>query len=122
MNSVHGLSDHSLVRRIAAAPCLHADAEARSRVADWLAEIADLPAGQALARLCATSAPLESLLAGLAAGSPPLWGPVRPSPQRLLSSLEHGPERRLAALLARGNRAIIAPHSDTEEMSVLRRL
>jgi hypothetical protein len=44
MNSVHGLSDHSLVRRIAAAPCLHADAEARTRVADWLAEIADLPA------------------------------------------------------------------------------
>src|SRR5260370_356345 len=45
MNSVHGLSDHSLVRRIAAAPCLHADAEARSRVADWLAEIADLAIG-----------------------------------------------------------------------------
>src|SRR5258708_31864218 len=99
MNSVHGLSDHSLVRRIAAAPCLHADAEARTRVADWLAEIADLPAGQALARLCATSAPLESLLAGPAAGSPPLSDLVRAPPPRLLSLLSHQPRRPLPDIL-----------------------
>src|SRR5258708_20778102 len=109
MNSVHGLSDHSLVRRIAAAPCLHADDEARTRVADWLAEIADLPAGQALARLCATSAPLESLLAALAAGSPPPWDLVRASPQRLLTLLEHEPERRFPAILPRAKRTIISP-------------
>ena len=122
MNSVHGLSDHSLVRRIAAAPCLHADAEARTRVADWLAEIADLPAGQALARLCATSAPLESLLAGLAAGSPHLWDLVRASPQRLLTLLEHEPERRFADILARAKRAIIATHDETEVMRILRQM
>src|SRR5258708_36517291 len=95
MNSVHGLSDHSLVRRIAAAPCLHADAEARTRVADWLAEIADLPAGQALARLCATSAPLESLLAGPAARLPHPRGSRQPPPAAPSSLLGPGPPARL---------------------------
>src|SRR5260221_11689127 len=110
MNSVHGLSDHSLVRRIAAAPCLHADAEARTRVADWLAEIADLPAGQALARLCATSAPLESLLAGPSGGSPHPLGPLGAPPQRRLYLPEHATPGRLPGTLPPGKQATIGPH------------
>src|SRR5260370_7084350 len=98
MNSVHGLSDHSLVRRIAAAPCLHADAEARSRVADWLAEIAHLPAGQALAGLCATSAPLESLRAGPAAGCAPLLRLPPAPPPRLPPFLHPRPKPHLPTL------------------------
>ncbi len=96
MNSVHGLSDHSLVRRLAAAPCLYTDVEARTRLANWLAEIADVPAGQTLAGLCASSSILEGVLAGLAVGSPHLWDLVRASPQRLLTLLEREPKRCLA--------------------------
>src|SRR5260370_19072499 len=111
MNSMHGLSDHSLVRRIAAAPWLHADAEERTRVADWLAEIADLPAGQALARLCATSAPLESLLAGLAARSPHLLALGRPPPPRVFTLLWSAPRAPLPGLCAAGKRAFSPLHA-----------
>ena len=45
------LGEDSLVRRLAAAPSLHGTDGARSRVTDWLAEIADTPAGKALGRL-----------------------------------------------------------------------
>jgi glutamate-ammonia-ligase adenylyltransferase len=122
MNSLHGLSDHSLVRRIAAAPCLHTDGEARTRVADWLAEIGNLPAGQTLARLCATSPTLEALLAGLAAGSPHLWDLVRASPQRLLTLLQREPMPCFADILAEAKRAIAAMPDETEVMRILRRM
>src|SRR5437899_612156 len=122
MNSVHGLSDHSLVRRLAAAPCLYTDVEARTRLADWLAEIADVPAGQTLAGLCASSSTLERVLAGLAVGSPHLWDLVRASPQRLLTLLEREPKRCLADILAKAKRAIAAMPEETEVMRILRRM
>jgi len=84
--SLAGLSDASLARRIAAAPCLEAAEEARARLADWLAEIADTPAGDALRQVIAGSPALEALLAGLADGSSYLWDLVRASPQRLQQS------------------------------------
>ena len=51
--SVGALSDASLARRIAAAPCVEAAEEAQARLADWLAEIADAPTGDALRRVIA---------------------------------------------------------------------
>jgi len=122
MNSVHGLSDHSLVRRLAAAPCLYTDVEARTRLANWLAEIADVPAGQTLAGLCASSSILEGVLAGLAVGSPHLWDLVRASPQRLLTLLEREPKRCLADILAKAKRGIAAMPDETEVMRILRRM
>jgi len=70
MICVDGSGDSSLVRRIAAAPHPQAADEARARVDEWLAEIADLPAGKTLTRLSAAHPRLEALMMGLADGSP----------------------------------------------------
>ena len=121
MNSLHGLPDHSLVRRIAATPCLH-EGEARTRVAEWFAEIADVPAGQTLARLCATNPKLEALLAGVAGGAPHLWDLVRASPQRLLTFLEREPKDCFADILADAKRAMATMPDETELMRILRRM
>src|SRR5262249_61240009 len=99
MNSLHGLPDHSLVRRIAAAPCLY-EGEARTRVAERFAEIAGVPAGQTLARLCATSPKLEALLAGLVACAPHLWDLVLASPHRLIAFLVTLPKDFLPGILS----------------------
>src|SRR5215472_161405 len=121
MNSLHGLPDHSLVRRIAATPCLH-EGEARTRVAEWFAEIADVPAGQTLARLCATNPKLEALLAGVAGGAPHLLDLVRASPQRLLTFLEREPKDCFADILADAKRAMATMPDETELMRILRRM
>ena len=89
--SVGTLSDASLARRIAAAPCVEAAKEAQARLADWLAEIADAPTGDPLRRVIAENPALEALLTGLAGGSSYLWDLVRASPQRLLVLIEAEP-------------------------------
>src|SRR5437764_8521292 len=122
MNSVHGLSDHSLVRRLAAAPCLYTDVEARTRLANWLAEIADVPAGQTLAGLCASSSILEGVLSGQTVCSLHLWALVRAAPLRLLTLLEREPKRCLADILAKAKRGIAAMPDETEVMRILRRM
>jgi len=118
--SLAGLSDASLARRIAAAPCLEAAEEARARLADWLAEIADTPAGDALRQVIAGSPALEALLAGLADGSSYLWDLVRASPQRFLALIEAEPERRFADIVADASRAIAATREEAEAMRLLR--
>ena len=118
--SVGGLSDASLARRIAAAPYVEAAEEARARLTDWLAEIADAPAGDALQRLIAGNPALEALLTGLAGGSSYLWDLVRASPQRLLALIEAEPERRFADVLAEARRAIAATREEAEAMRLLR--
>ena len=117
--SVGGLSDASLARQIAAAPCVEAGEEARARLTDWLAEIADAPAGDALRRLIAGNPALEALLTGLAGGSSYLWDLVRASPQRLLALIEAEPERRFADILAEAS-AIAATREEAEAMRLLR--
>ena len=117
--SVGGLSDASLARQIAAAPCVEAGEEARARLTDWLAEVADAPAGDALRRLIAGNPALEALLTGLAGGSSYLWDLVRASPQRLLALIEAEPERRFADILAEAS-AIAATREEAEAMRLLR--
>ena len=118
--SVGGLSDASLAQQIAAAPCVEAGEEARARLTDWLAEVADAPAGDALRRLIAGNPALEALLTGLAGGSSYLWDLVRASPQRLLALIEAEPERRFADILAEARRAIAATREEAEAMRLLR--
>src|SRR6185312_10385488 len=117
--SVGALSDASLARRIAAAPCVEAK-EAQARLADWLAEIADAPTGDPLRRVIAENPALEALLTGLAGGSSYLWDLVRASPQRLLVLIEAEPERRFADILAEARRAIAATREEAETMRLLR--
>src|SRR5262245_25587636 len=122
MISVDGSGDSSLVRRIAAAPHLQAADEARARVNEWLAEIADLPAGKTLTCLSAAHPRLAALMMGLADGSPYLWGLVRGSPERFVALLEAEPERRFRDILADAKRAIAATRDEAEVMRLLRRM
>jgi glutamate-ammonia-ligase adenylyltransferase len=122
MASLVELRDDSLVRRLAAAPSLQGTDAARLRVTEWLAEIADAPAGKALSRLCGANANLDALLTGLAGGSDYLWDLVLASPQRLLALLEAEPERRFTDIIADAKGAIAATRDEAEVMRVLRRM
>ena len=122
MSAAEGLRDGSLGRRIAAAPSVQAAQQAQARVTAGLAEIADLPAGERLRRLCAAYPNLEALLVGLAGGSSYLWDLARASPQELLALFESEPERRFAHILAEARRAIAATRDEGEVMRLLRRM
>src|SRR5712672_1927556 len=75
--SVSDTGQRSLARRIVAAPQLRAPEAAQWSVEEWLAEIAETSAGEALARLLSDHPILDTLIAGLAEGSPDLWERVR---------------------------------------------
>ena len=122
MTPLDELRDDSLVRRLTAAPSLHGTDAARLRVTDWLAEIANAPAGKALRRLCGANPSLDALLTGLAGGSDYLWDLVRAAPQRLLALLEAEPERRFTDIIADAKCAIAATRDEAEVMRVLRRM
>ena len=111
--------ESTLAQRMVAAPCLTAAREAHARVADWLAEIADSPAGKTLARRVADHPMLDALLAGIAEGSPYLWDLVEAAPERLASLLAAAPERRFDEMLAATMQAIAA---STDEACVMRLL
>jgi [glutamine synthetase] adenylyltransferase / [glutamine synthetase]-adenylyl-L-tyrosine phosphorylase len=112
----------SLAQRIAAAPALCRADEARARVADWLAEIADAPAGQALTRLLADHPTLAALIAGLAEGAPYLWELARAEPARLIALLEAEPDARFDAILSDARATIVATGDEAQAMRTLRRM
>jgi glutamate-ammonia-ligase adenylyltransferase len=122
MTLVAGLQADALARRIAAAPYLRAPDAAHARVEEWLAEIADAPAGRALARLLADHPTLNALIAGLAEGSPDLWDRARAAPERLLALLEAAPERRFDDILVGARRAIAATRDEAQVMRLLRQM
>src|SRR5712671_454284 len=110
-----------LARRIVAAPQLYAP-DAHARVADWLGEIAETPAGAALAQLFGQHPTLAALIAGLAEGSPDLWDRVRGSPERLLALLDAEPELRFDDIIADAKRVIAATRDEAEVMRLLRHM
>jgi glutamate-ammonia-ligase adenylyltransferase len=114
--------ERTLARRIAAAPRLLAENEARARVTGWLAEISHDPAGKTLKRLLADHPMLNSVLAGIAEGSPYLWELARADPVRLAILFKSDPERRFATILADATRAIAATDDDAAVMRLLRRM
>jgi glutamate-ammonia-ligase adenylyltransferase len=122
MTLVAGLQADALARRIAAAPYLRAPDAAHARVEEWLAEIADAPAGRALARLLADHPTLDVLITGLAEGSPDLWDRARAAPERLLALLEAAPERRFDDILVGARRAIAATRDEAQVMRLLRQM
>jgi glutamate-ammonia-ligase adenylyltransferase len=122
MDQLAALVESTFARRIAAAPRLFAEDEARARVEDWLEEIAGTPAGRTLKQLVADHPMLNSLLAGIAEGSPYLWELARADPARLTVLLESDPGRRFEAILADAARAIAATDDDAEVMRLLRRM
>src|SRR3954465_3550675 len=84
-----------LAQRIKASPQLAAASEARARVNDWLAEIADRMAGKTLTQLLAAHPMLDALVMGLAEGSRYLWELARADPARLVWLVGAPPGRRL---------------------------
>src|SRR5437773_2343611 len=122
MNQPAAAVESTLARRIGAAPRVFAADEARARVAGWLADIAGLPAGKTLKQLLAHHPMLDSLLAGIAEGSPYLWELARADPGRLAGLLESDPECRFAAILTDAAHAIAATEDDTAVMRLMRRM
>ena len=111
-----------LAQRIKASPHLAAASEARARVNDWLADIADRTAGKTLTQLLAAHPMLDGLVMGLAEGSRYLWELARADPARLVWLLEAEPERRFDEILIDTKRAIAAARDEAEVMRLLRHM
>src|SRR3954453_17567671 len=111
-----------LAQRIKASPHLAAASEARARVNDWLADIADRTAGKTLTQLLAAHPMLDGLVMGLAEGSRYLWELGRAAPRRLVWLLEAEPERRFEEILIDTKRAIAAGRDEAEVMRLLRHM
>jgi glutamate-ammonia-ligase adenylyltransferase len=112
----------ALVQRITASQHLAAASEARARVCEWLAQIADTAAGKSLTQLLAAHPMLDGLVMSLAEGSRYLWELARADPERLVSLLQAEPARRFDDILADATRAIAAADDEAEVMRLLRRM
>ncbi len=112
----------SLAQRLAAAPHLCAPEAARTRVEDWLSEIAAAPAGRMLRRLIADHPMLGRLLAGLADGSPHLWELARADADRLVGLLESEPRHRFDGILESRMASVAATSDEAEVIRLLRRM
>ena len=112
----------ALVQRIRASQHLAAASEARARVREWLAQIADTAAGKSLTQLLAAHPMLDGLVMSLAEGSRYLWELARTDPERLVSLLQAEPARRFDDILTDATRAIAAADEEAEVMRLLRRM
>jgi glutamate-ammonia-ligase adenylyltransferase len=114
----------SLAAAIKTAPKLTDAKAARTRVDEWLGEIARTVAGKTLKPLLAgaksRSAKLAGVVAAIAEASPYLWDLIRAEPDRFLGILEAGPDAHFAALIADAGRAGSAAN-DADIMRALRR-
>ena len=112
----------ALAQRIRASQHLAAASEARARVCEWLAQIADTAAGKSLTQLLAAHPMLDGLVMSLAEGSRYLWELARADPERLVSLLQAEPARRFDDILTDATRAIAAADEEAEVMRLLRRM
>ena len=112
----------ALAQRIRASQHFAGASEARVRVSEWLAEIADTAAGKSLTEVLATHPVLDGLVMSLAEGSRYLWELARADPERLVLLLQAEPARRFDDILADAKRAITAADDEAEVMRLLRRM
>jgi len=112
----------ALAQRIRASQHFAGASEARVRVSEWLAEIADTAAGKSLTEVLATHPVLDGLVMSLAEGSRYLWELARADPERLVLLLQAEPARRFDDILADTKRAITAADDEAEVMRLLRRM
>ena len=112
----------ALAQRIRASQHFAGASEARVRVSEWLAEIADTAAGKSLTQLLAAYPMLDGLVMSLAEGSRYLWELARADPERLVLLLQAEPARRFDDILADAKRAITAADDEAEVMRLLRRM
>lgn len=112
----------SLAQRIVAAPQPLAARAARSRVSDWVGQIAHTPAGRTLKTLLSDHPAVAGLLAALAEGSPYLWDLACCDPDRLAGLLQSDPDNGFDEMLNEAARALAATQKEAEAMRLLRRL
>ena len=112
----------ALAQRIRASQHFAGASEARVRVSEWLAEIADTAAGKSLIEVLAAHPVLDGLVMSLAEGSRYLWELARADPERLVLLLQAEPARRFDDILADAKRAITAADDEAEVMRLLRRM
>jgi [glutamine synthetase] adenylyltransferase / [glutamine synthetase]-adenylyl-L-tyrosine phosphorylase len=122
-----GTSVRPLAAAIAKAPQLADRKAAQARFAEWLADIGKgsagkSAAGKSLKQLLGSSPKVETLLLGLADGSPYLWELASTEPDRLLAILEADPAKRLTELLAKSAKAAAAAKDEATAMRLLRRM
>ena len=115
-------SDRSLAARLQQAPRLAQPARSAAMFGEWLASLADDPAGERLRAIFGRHALAAELLTGLADGSPYLWDLAHREPARLLRVLESDPQERFDALLAGTAAAVQAAADEAEAMRLLRRM
>src|SRR6266568_2110664 len=96
----------SLAQLIAGPPRIGSPPAARAKVAAWLDDIGRTADGKALGTLLAANPALETLMAGIAEGSPYLWQLATSAPARLLALLRCDPEPHFSALLAHASAAV----------------
>jgi [glutamine synthetase] adenylyltransferase / [glutamine synthetase]-adenylyl-L-tyrosine phosphorylase len=110
----------TLANRVASAPRLLEPEAARARVDAWLAEISDTEAGVTLKRMLGERPALQTLLTGLAEGSPYLWELACGDPDRLVALLGADPDRHLEAIITDATGEMTG--SEEEMMRRLRRM
>jgi glutamate-ammonia-ligase adenylyltransferase len=111
----------TLARLVTKAPRPFAVKEAKARSVQWLAEIGRTEAGKAVKRLIAASPKVETLLTGIADGSPFLWDLIAADPTRLAVILDSDPEAHLVSLLSDITRGVSRSKDEAAAMRVLRK-
>jgi glutamate-ammonia-ligase adenylyltransferase len=109
----------SLATRLIA-PRAHADADGRTRAADWLTEIGATDAARELGAIMAAHTPVRALVEAVASGSTHLWELVRADPRRLVTLLQSDPDTHLPGLLAAAAADISTSASEADAMRLLR--
>jgi [glutamine synthetase] adenylyltransferase / [glutamine synthetase]-adenylyl-L-tyrosine phosphorylase len=102
-----------------AAPHALADDAGRTRVDEWLTELAGCDAAHAVRHVMAAHPPVRALVEAVASSSTYLWDLVRADPARLVTLLQSDPDERLAKM--RANAADLpADATDADAMRLLR--
>lgn len=108
----------SLAARVAAAPRLYAEGDARKRLADWIDDLSS-EQRQGLNDICASFPRARALLEGIAEASPYLFDLLRGDPARAIRVLGCDPDRHIAHLVASIRHQLAAA---TDEMSAMQHL
>ena len=102
-----------------AEPHAIADDAGRSRVATWLAELAERDVARTMRHIIAVHPPVRALIEAVASSSTYLWDLIRADPARLAALLQSDPDERLANMRTTAAE-MPANATDAEAMRLLR--
>jgi [glutamine synthetase] adenylyltransferase / [glutamine synthetase]-adenylyl-L-tyrosine phosphorylase len=120
VGSAETIRSAALVARFVEAPHVAAQGEASERLRDWLAELE--PQQSAAIDTLLEHPFAKTILLGIAEFSPYLFDLIRADASRLIRLLNCEPESHLAALIEVTSRDVLAAASESDVMSLLRRM